>query len=156
MKKSVLLFCAAVAILVLLPSRSKADWTRSNGPWSATVMDILANGSNLFSATRGGGVFLSTDNGSSWTPLDNGLTNPYVNSLDVSGTSLFAGTTTLYGGIGGGVLRSTDNGATWTLTSSGIASTSVNSIAVSGSNLFAGTDRQNGNGGEIGRATGRE
>ena len=120
MKKSVLLFCAALGALAFLPTKSDADWTRSNGPWSATVMDILANGSNLFAATRGGGVFLSTDTGSSWMPLDNGLTNPYVNSLVVSGSSVFAGTTTLYGGIGGGIFRSTDNGANWTLTSSGL------------------------------------
>src|SRR5205814_6189957 len=79
MKKSVLFFCAALGALAFLPTKSDADWTRSNGPWSATVMDILADGSNLFCATRGGGVLLSTDNGSSWTPLDNGLTNPYVN-----------------------------------------------------------------------------
>jgi photosystem II stability/assembly factor-like uncharacterized protein len=113
MKKSVLLICAALGALAFLTTKSEADWTRSNGPWSSTVMDILANGPDLFAATRGGGVFLSTDNGSSWIPLDNGFTNPYVNSLGVSGTSLFAGTTTLYGGIGGGVFRSTDNGANW-------------------------------------------
>ena len=129
MKKSVLLFCAALWTLAFLPTKSEADWTRSNGPWSATVMDILANGSNLFSATRGGGVFRSTDNGSSWTPLDNGLTNPYVNSLVVSGSSLFAGTTTLYGGIGGGVFRSTDNGTNWMAASTGLTNTNVWSLA---------------------------
>src|SRR5205814_10492592 len=101
MKKSVLFLCAALGALAFLPTKSDADWTRSNGPWSATVMDILANGSNLFAGTRGGGVFRSTDNGSSWMPLDGGLTNSYVNSLGVSGTTFFAGTTTLYGGIGG-------------------------------------------------------
>src|SRR2546429_9345474 len=121
MKKSVLLFCAALWTLAFLPTKSEADWTRSNGPWSATVMDILANGSNLFAATRGGGVFISTDNGSSWVPLDNGLTNPYVNSLGVSGTTLFAGTTTLYGGIGGGGLRSPDKWSELTLSKFGLS-----------------------------------
>src|SRR5690348_16098652 len=131
MKKSILIVCAALGALVFLSAKSDADWERSNGPWSATVMDLLANGSNLFAATRGGGVFLSTDDGSNWMPLDNGLTNPYVNSLVVSGTNLFAGTTTVYGGIGGGVFRSTDNGATWTLASSGLTNPSVNCFAVS-------------------------
>ena len=69
MKKSVLFFCAALGALAFLPTKSDADWTRSNGPWSATVMDILADGSNLFAATRGGGVLLSTDNGSTWTTV---------------------------------------------------------------------------------------
>ncbi|MBO0695589.1 MAG: regulator, partial [Verrucomicrobia bacterium] len=97
MKKSILLLCAALGTLVFLPTKSDADWQRSNGPWSGQVMDILADGSNVFAGSRGGGVFLSTDNGSTWMPLDNGLTNPYVNSLAVSGSNLFAGTTTLYG-----------------------------------------------------------
>ena len=41
---------------------------------------------------NGGGVFLSTNNGTSWTAVNTGLTNTAVSALAVSGTNLFAGT----------------------------------------------------------------
>ena len=47
---------------------------------------------DLFAATFGGGVFLSTNNGSNWTAVNTGLANLYVNTLAISGTNLFAGT----------------------------------------------------------------
>jgi hypothetical protein len=47
----------------------------------------------------GGGVFLSTNNGTSWTLVNSGLTNISVYALAVSGTNLFAGPD------GGGVWR---------------------------------------------------
>jgi hypothetical protein len=61
-------------------------------------------GTNLFAGTYRGGVFLSTNNGTSWTAVNTGLTNYHVQSLAVSpdetgGTNLFAGT------YGGGVWR---------------------------------------------------
>lgn len=49
------------------------------------------SGTNLFAGT-GGGVFLSTNNGTSWTQT--GLTQAEVLALAVSGTNLFAGTST--------------------------------------------------------------
>ena len=45
---------------------------------------------NLFAGTNGG-VFLSTNNGTSWTEANNGLTNTPV-ALVISGSNLFAGT----------------------------------------------------------------
>jgi hypothetical protein len=50
------------------------------------------NGTNLFAGTAGGGVFLSTNNGQSWTAINNGLTDLSIYSLVVSGNRIFAGT----------------------------------------------------------------
>jgi len=50
------------------------------------------NGSYLFGGTRGGGMFRSTNNGTSWTSVNTGLTGRYVNALAVNGSNLFAGT----------------------------------------------------------------
>jgi hypothetical protein len=61
-----------------------------------TVNALAVSGANLFAGTDGG-VFLSTNNGTSWTAASTGLTNTFVNALAVSGTNLFAGTS------GGGV-----------------------------------------------------
>jgi len=45
-----------------------------------------AGGTNLFAGTDGGGVFLSDNDGASWTEVNNGLTNTVVYSLAVSPT----------------------------------------------------------------------
>jgi hypothetical protein len=52
----------------------------------------------LFAGTWGGGVFLSSDNGTNWTGVNDGLTytstqpSSIVHALVVSGTNLFAAT----------------------------------------------------------------
>ncbi|MBK9334995.1 MAG: T9SS type A sorting domain-containing protein [Ignavibacteria bacterium] len=45
------------------------------------------------------GVYITTNNGTSWVEVNNGLTNNFVYSLAITGTNLFAGT------FGGGVWR---------------------------------------------------
>jgi hypothetical protein len=92
--------------------------------------------SNLFAATEGGGVFLSTNNGTSWSPVNSGLTDTSIFALAVSGSNLFAGTYL------GHVFLTTNNGTSWTKL--GSPNTYVTSFAVSpngtdGTNLFAGT-----------------
>jgi hypothetical protein len=97
-------------------------------------MSLAANGSNLFAGTEHGGVFRSSNNGTSWTAVNTGLTNTIVRSFAVSGSNLFAGT------HGGGVFLSTNNGTSWTAVNTGLSNfTTVYALAVSGSNLFAGT-----------------
>jgi hypothetical protein len=76
---------------------------------------------------------VSTDNGTRWNAITDGLTNTFVVSFAYSGTTLFAGTN------GGGVFRSTDNGQHWTASSSGLTNPVVIALTVSGPNLFAGT-----------------
>jgi len=127
--KRLLSFFAAV---VLLGAQSlQAQWIQTNGPYGGTINCFAVNGSNLFAGTDGG-VFRSTNNGTSWTAVNTGLTDTYVLSLAVSGSNLFAGTD-------GGVFRSTNNGTSWTAVNTGLTNTDVSSLAVNGSNLFAGT-----------------
>jgi photosystem II stability/assembly factor-like uncharacterized protein len=98
------------------------------------VRALAVSGTNLFAATDSSGVFLSTNNGASWTEVNTGLTNPYVYALAVSGTDLFAGTR------GGGVFLSTNNGTSWTEVNTGLTNPDVRALVpdLSG-NLFAGT-----------------
>jgi hypothetical protein len=56
------------------------------------VSTVAVLGTNLFAGIYLGSVFLSTNNGTSWTAVDSGLTNTSVNALAASGTNLFAGT----------------------------------------------------------------
>jgi hypothetical protein len=77
------------------------------------------------------GVFLSTNNGGSWTQT--GLTNTPIYSLAASGTNLFVGS-----GAGWGVFLSTNNGTSWTQVGSALTISTIYSLSASGTNLFAG------------------
>ena len=80
---------------------------------------LAVSGTNLFAGTDGG-VFLSTNNGTSWTAVNTGLTNTVCLVLLPSrGTNLFAGTD------GGGVFLSTNNGTSWTAVNTGLTNTYV-------------------------------
>lgn len=96
-------------------------------------------GTNLFAGTSQG-VYLSTNNGTSWVAVNdgltvnNGLTSEEIQSLAASGVNLFAGS---YNGI----FVSSNNGANWTRVSTGTpVNRLVKCLAVKDSNLFAGTD----------------
>lgn len=93
------------------------------------ILSLIAKDTNIFAGTSGNGVFLSSNNGSSWTAVNNGLTSSLVSSFALSGNNLFAGT-------GEGLFRSPNNGESWTAT--GLMVNSVWSLAVSGTNIFAG------------------
>ncbi|MCU0319205.1 MAG: T9SS type A sorting domain-containing protein [Flavobacteriales bacterium] len=53
----------------------------------------------LFAGTSGGGVYLSSDSGATWTPFNNGLPSTQVARLTSDGVYLYAGT------LGGGLFR---------------------------------------------------
>jgi hypothetical protein len=103
-----------------------------------------AGGTNLFAVTEFGEVFLTTDNGTSWTPADLGIRSAFVLSLAVTpngagGANLFAGTVS-----GSGVYLSTDNGTSWAPANSGLTNAFVLCLAANpngagGTDLYAGT-----------------
>jgi photosystem II stability/assembly factor-like uncharacterized protein len=95
-----------------------------------------------------GGVFRSTNSGTSWTAVDSGLPvypsiqalAPSVQALAVIGSTIFAaamgyGSTTGYSGV----FYSTNNGTSWNKFDSGLVGQYITSLAVSGTDLFAGT-----------------
>jgi hypothetical protein len=97
-----------------------------------TSGDTILAGCAAFFA--GGGVFRSTNNGTTWTEVSSGLINKDIRALvrnDLGHT--FAGT-------GGGVYRSTDNGNLWEPVTNGLTTSSIQSLALNTSGiLFAGT-----------------
>ncbi|MHB1688609.1 MAG: WD40/YVTN/BNR-like repeat-containing protein [Ignavibacteriaceae bacterium] len=135
MKK--LLFVLGMLIIGLTSNSLQAQWVQMPNGMGTTQYgsSFAVSGTNIFSGNwQGGGVFLSTDNGESWTPINNGLTFPYVSSLAIIGTYIFAGTN------GAGVFLSTNNGGSWGNVNSGLTNTGVWSLTISGTKLFAGTN----------------
>ncbi|HMD69146.1 MAG TPA: T9SS type A sorting domain-containing protein, partial [Chitinivibrionales bacterium] len=72
------------------------SWAAVNSGLTNTniaVQSLAVSGSNIFAATFYSGVFLSTNNGTSWNAVNTGLpANTGVYSLAVSGSNIFAGT----------------------------------------------------------------
>ena len=108
----------------------------ANAQWQLTSLNeyvkcLAVSGTNIF-AGKSNGVFLSNNNGASWTAVNNGLTNTLVYSIAVSGTDIFAGTQI------NGIFLSSNNGTSWTAVNTGIPiNIRINSIVVQGSNIFA-------------------
>ncbi len=114
-----------------------AQWISINR--SCGIIDCLAftpneiGGTNIFAGTYSG-IFLSKDNGYSWTYVNNGPDNN-VSAFAILGTTIFAGTRF------DGIFRSTDNGTNWASVNTGLPSDiNVLSLVVNGTYLFVGTD----------------
>ena len=110
-----------------------AQWQQASGPYGGTIYCFANSGSAIFVGTTNG-VFSSTNNGSSWTAMNSGITNKTVKSIAIIGTNMFAGTSK------GGVYHSSDNGANWAAVNNGLTDLKITSLAVNGSSLFAGTE----------------
>ena len=131
-----------VILLMLAAMNVNAQWEQmSNGMGTDKGVYCFANnGNNIFAGSynypNSTGMYRSTNNGDSWTTVNNGLTDLRIFSIVVSGTNIFAATPT------GGVFLSTNNGDSWIPV--GLASQGVKALAVSGSNLFAGASYYSG------------
>jgi photosystem II stability/assembly factor-like uncharacterized protein len=112
---------ALAAVLVTASSQTVAagQWAQI-GPPGGSINALAADSgdpSTVYAATDGGGVFKSTDRGSTWTAMNQGLGDLSVRSLAVDPVDpsiLYAGTRS------GGVFKSTNAGATWTSASAGL------------------------------------
>jgi len=138
MKRKYILLAAFVFVVILHfifnTDNCSAQWVQTNCPYGETINSLAYSGTELFAGTAGGGVFISQNNGESWTAVNNGLTNLYVEALIASGTNIFAGT------WGSGVFLSTNSGSSWTAVNNGLASSKyIHCFVFSGTKLFAGT-----------------
>lgn len=120
-------------LMCILPSPSAfTQWVQVAGFTARYISAFAVVDTDLIAGSTGGGVFLSTDRGSTWGPIDSGLTTPVVYAFAESGTSLLAATDS-------GVFVSTNRGGKWTSVNNGLTTNWVISLAASGPNLFAGT-----------------
>jgi len=115
-----------------------ATWNLVNNGIPSTVQhiyDLTSKGTLIFAAT-GDGIYKNTIGANSWTAVNNGLTNPVIKSIYVSGSIIYAGT------LGGGIFTSVNDGGLWSAANTGIPSnTTATSFASSAGNVFAGTDK---------------
>lgn len=128
MKKSIVLIFS-----ILLSLSLNAQWEKTNASFGGNINVLEVSGNNIFAGTDEG-VYLSVDNGSSWTQMNNGLTNTMIYSMVIVGTDVFVGTG------GKGVFVSSDNGKSWIAVNKGMSNSDVRSLYFYNNNLFAGTE----------------
>src|SRR5262249_22113487 len=119
---------------VYLLKGGEKQWTAANNELAVRITALAISGANLYAATDFAGVFLTTNNGQSWTPVRNGLTSNarIVNALLAEGATLYAGTMD-------SVYRSGDSGQNWAKKSVGFLASQINALIVAGPQLLAGT-----------------
>ncbi len=94
----------------------------------ADVRALFADGARVYAGLANRGVFVSNDNGKTWSEASNGLGLRTIWYFVRFNDALFAGGA-------GGVWRSTDNGQSWT--SAGLAPQTIFDFAVAGGRLYA-------------------
>ena len=104
-----LIYALALVLIVhctMNVENCEGQWTQVNGPYGGYIKCFGVSGTNIFTGTSGGGIYISNNNGTNCTPSNNGSTSVsrQLWSMVTSGSNIFAGT-------GSGVYLSTDNGA---------------------------------------------
>ena len=93
------------------------------------------NNGNLFAVTyEDGGIYLSTNDGSTWTRKNKGVEDVWVYDLIISEGFIFALTD------GRGIYLSSDNGENWSPIGFENIYVMENGITSSGDNIFIGTE----------------
>lgn len=70
------------AILFLLFSNnSNGQWVQTNGLPTTTVNALIATDNTIFAGAESGGVYLTTNYGTSWTQVNEGLINTHITSF---------------------------------------------------------------------------
>ncbi len=127
------LYIFIAVIMVLFPKVISAQWIQTSLSYSnINVRVISLSGKNIFAGTDYG-VFLSTDNGTTWNMANAGITTSRIYSLAVDSENIFAGTDH-------GVFHSTNNGASWMSVNKGLIDSVVLVLIFNGTKLFAGTN----------------
>src|SRR5687767_1816688 len=124
---------AFILLLMLWSENSDAQWVSSNnGVYGGQMICLVSRNGNIFAGTLGG-LYLSSDNGTTWREINNGIGYTNINDLEAIGTKVFAATN-------GGprlVYVTSDNGTTWSPVDNGLPENSIIQLATIGNVLFA-------------------
>lgn len=89
-------------------------WGPANGPFGAITKTIVADGQgNIYAGTSGAGVFRSTDNGDTWTAVNNGLDNHHISTDHLIWALAASPGGELVAASFGTLYHSSDRGSSW-------------------------------------------
>ncbi len=119
-------------IAICIMNIAKGQWVQTNNPLGGPISKLAISGTNIYAATYGEGIFVSTNDGNTWSLMNTGIPiNNYLYALTVDDSTFFAGTDS-------GVYLSTNFGNSWF--GAGITDKISTSFAINGSNIFVGTN----------------
>jgi hypothetical protein len=125
------LFAFLIGNIILYTDNCSAQWVQTSGPCEGTGINSYSiAGTTIFCGTAG--VYRSSNNGTNWISVNNGLPYQGIASLASLGSYTFAG-------MDSGVFRTSNNGMSWDYSNNGLIGT-VRDFAISGTNIYAGTD----------------
>ena len=81
MNKIVFIVVALGMAFCIYPTSVAAQWVQTYGPQGGIINCFAVSGTQLFAGTAGSGVFLSTNNGTTWTAVNAGLTDLRIYAL---------------------------------------------------------------------------
>ena len=86
-----------IIITMILSFNVYGQWIKTAGPGNGDVHSLCVVENKIFAGTWLGGIYLSEDNGGTWTEMNKGLTNKGIMPLttdtkNASTVHLFAGT----------------------------------------------------------------
>jgi len=141
--KNILQVCILIYFIICSNTLySQTDiWEQTGGPVNGNIQRlIVTSNDHLFAVNRDSGIFRSTNNGTTWTAVNSGITNLDIRALVVNvDGSIYAG--------GDGVFRSTNNGSLWISVKTGLQYYVYDLAVNSSGHLFAASGGSVGSGG---------
>ncbi len=129
--------CSIIGNTIYLSNNNGYSWKYSS--YGVPYANCIAfSDSVIYAGTGSDGVYMSTNWGSTYAPINNGLpVNSQVKDILKFGNELLA---SVYDGNIHNVYYSTNNGATWTASSGLDTNYTIYCLATNGTNLYAGTN----------------
>jgi photosystem II stability/assembly factor-like uncharacterized protein len=124
-----------LTLLLLIPALSFGQWV-SNGPYGGSILAITEVNNKVFAGTMQNGVFMSSDEGATWSAANHGIERRNVQALISKNGDLYAGTSD------NGVYFSSDDGATWSNRSAGLGNVYIVSLFASTAGIYASTGEE--------------
>lgn len=109
----------ALLLIVFFTTITNAQWTLCNKPTGALPFSLVIQDNVLYMGTVSNGIYRSTDGGSNWAQINEGITSMQIWNIAYVNGALFASST------GGIVFKSTNGGNNWVLSNTGISSTTI-------------------------------
>lgn len=150
-------YCTLLTVLFLVyfSVSGVSQWVKMSTPIglkSTSIRSIIGEDTNLFVACNSG-IYHSSDSGTSWKTINNGLTNTEINTLLKKDGSLFAGSNIRYNEpsnpkFPAGIFRSFDFGENWITSNTGLPErSSIVSIITIDSAVIISVQTDGGNNG---------
>ncbi len=101
-------------------------------PVNEGVRDLVVENDLLYASLSRDGVYVSSDKGESWNPINAGIEEITFLNIAVSGSEIYGGN------ANGGIYYSSDNGGSWVEKSNGISNIQFQGLAFFKSNIYIG------------------